>query len=290
MGRVGRPEPLGARSALPERAAAQSSGLASCSHFSTFCPSSNFRVDVKKWQKVCCLLANILIPIPRQKTGEKLHSQRPSRQAVTSSQGVLSRWFGWLLSPKRQQQQDDNRSAPGQQPVTEQTPSAAQPQGVGHLVGVAETAKAPREVGRLMSLGRQAPAFGPGAYELVGPCWPSVLPDTPCWRFAELNGSLALSQVGELGSREQQGIMKLMRHRRSKDLFAVKFVKRGAGMATLCWHHVITMPYSGECLLTCIVSLVAAWQQGHNYTSVSVTSCRLLIQACCWTRMWSARS
>ena len=81
-------------------------------------------------------------------------------------QAKFSKWFSWLLPARMRTKQSTLLPAPVPQ---QQLPAVARAQqDVKHLVGVADaTISPPRDVRRIVSLGRQAPVQGPDAYELV---------------------------------------------------------------------------------------------------------------------------
>ena len=85
--------------------------------------------------------------------------------------------------------------------------SSSQVADISHLLGTDGNGTKPKEVSKLMSL-LQVPQHGQYAYE----------------------------EVGDLGD-AQQRTLKLMRHRRSQELVAVKFVRQSAGERLASWTY-----------------------------------------------------
>lgn len=71
-----------------------------------------------------------------------------------------------------------------------------------HLLGPAESSRQAKEKNRILAM-MQAPQFGEHAYELLG----------------------------DVGTAQNEGDVKLMRHKRSKELVTVKYVKQNTGTA-----------------------------------------------------------
>ena len=79
---------------------------------------------------------------------------------------------------------------------------------VSHLLGPAEeNRKQKKQANNVLSL-VQSPWFGEGAYELLG----------------------------DMGSAQNSADVKLMRHKRSKELVTIKYVKHSTGITTWILH------------------------------------------------------